>query len=94
MPELAYLSVTVYGQVQGVFYRAFTSRIAKALSLRGYVRNLPRSNAVEIHAEGSKAKLEELIKQLEVGPPEALVEKIEVNWSEFTGNFANFEVRY
>ena len=94
MVELAYLSATIYGHVQGVFYRAFASRIAKALNLKGYVRNIPRSGIVEIHVEGDKEKLEALIKQLEVGPPEALVEKIEVNWSEFTGKFANFEVRY
>lgn len=94
MSELAYVTATIYGQVQGVFYRAFTSRVAKSLGLRGYARNLPRSGAVEIHAEGEKEKLEELIRQLEVGPPEALVEKIEVNWSQFTGQFVNFEVRY
>ena len=93
MPELAYLSATIYGQVQGVFYRVFTSRVAKSLGLRGYVRNLPRSRAVEVHAEGDKEKLEELIIQLEEGPPEALVERIEVSWSQFTGQFVNFEVR-
>jgi acylphosphatase len=94
MPELAYLTATVYGKVQGVYYRAFTSRVAKSLGLRGYARNLPRMNAVEIHAEGDREKLEELIRQLEIGPPESLVEKIDVNWSEFTGQFSNFEVRY
>ena len=59
MSELACLSVTIHGQVQGVFYRAFTSRIAKSLGLRGYVRNLPRLDVVEVHVEGEKEKLEE-----------------------------------
>jgi len=94
MPELAYVTAKVHGQVQGVFYRAFTSRLAKSLGLRGYVHNLPLSDAVEVHAEGEKGKLEELIKQLETGPPEALVENIEVDWSAFTGRFSNFEARY
>lgn len=94
MPELAYLTATIYGHVQGVYYRAFTSRVAKSLGLRGYVRNLPKGNAVEIHAEGEKEKLEELLRQLEIGPPESLVEKIEVSWSPFTGQFSNFEVRF
>lgn len=93
MSELACLSVTIHGQVQGVFYRAFTSRIAKSLGLRGYVRNLPRLDVVEVHVEGEKEKLEELLQQLEVGPPEALVEKTEVTWSAFTGRFSNFELR-
>ncbi len=94
MPELAYLTATVHGHVQGVYYRAFTSRLAKSLGLRGYVRNLPKMNAVQIHAEGPKEKLEELISQLEVGPPESVVEQIDIDWSAFTGQFSNFEVRY
>lgn len=94
MNELACATVTVYGKVQGVFFRAFTSRIAKSLGLRGYTRNVPRSDAVEICVEGEKQKLEELIKQLEIGPPEALVERIEVTWMPFTGHLPHFEVRY
>jgi acylphosphatase len=94
MNELACATVTIYGKVQGVFFRAFTSRAAKSLGLRGYTRNVPRSNAVEICAEGEKQKLKELISQLEIGPPEALVERIEVTWVPFTGHFSHFEVRY
>lgn len=93
MPELAYLTATVYGHVKGVYYRAFTSRLAKSLGLRGYVRNLPQMNGVEVNAEGPKEKLEELIRQLEVGPPESLVEHMDVKWSAFTGQFSNFEIR-
>lgn len=94
MSELAYVSATVHGHVQGVFYRAFVSRIAKNLSLKGYVRNLPSPQSVEIHAEGDKAKLEELLEQLKIGPPESFVEKIDTNWSEYTGKFSSFEVKY
>ena len=94
MSALAYVTATVYGKVQGVYYRAFTSRIAKSLSVRGYARNLPRFDAIEIVAEGEKEKLEELVKQIEVGPPESLVDRVEVKWSEFTGEFSKFEVRY
>lgn len=94
MSELACITATVHGQVQGVFYRAFTSRVAKSLGLKGYARNLPRLNAVEIYVEGEKGKLEELIRQLEIGPPEALVDRVEVKWAQFTGQFSQFEVRY
>jgi acylphosphatase len=94
MPELAYLTATVYGHVKGVYYRAYTSQLAKSLALRGYVRNLPENNAVQIHVEGAKEKLEELLRHLEVGPPESVVDHIDINWSAFTGQFSNFEVRY
>jgi acylphosphatase len=93
MSELAYLEVKVYGHVKGVYYRAFTSQLAKSLGLRGYVRNLPQMSAVAIHAEGPKEKLEELVRQLEVGPPESVVEHIDVEWSAFTGQFSKFEIR-
>jgi acylphosphatase len=85
--------ITVSGHVQGVFYRAFTSRIAKSLGLRGYARNLPRKNAVEVCVEGEKDKIEEFILQLKEGPPEALVENVETTWSNFSGQYNNFEVR-
>jgi acylphosphatase len=93
MSELCHVSVEVYGKVQGVFYRAYTSRIAKSLSLKGYVRNLPRSNSVEVQAEGYKDKVEQFVKQLEIGPPESLVENVEVKWSNYTGEYIGFEIR-
>jgi acylphosphatase len=55
---------------------------------------MPEMNAVQIHVEGPKEKLEELLRHLEVGPPESVVDHIDVNWSAFTGQFSNFEVRY
>lgn len=93
MTDPGYALITVSGQVQGVYYRAFTSRVAKSLGLRGYARNLPRKNIVEVCVEGEKDKIEELIEQLKEGPPEAFVEKVETTWSDFTGQFNNFEVR-
>ena len=93
MSDLAYMSAKVHGYVQGVYFRAFVSRAAKALSLRGYACNLP-GNIVEVCVEGDREKLEELVRQLEVGPPESVVEKVEVDWSDYTGQFANFEIRY
>jgi acylphosphatase len=93
MSALACVTFTAYGKVQGVYYRAFTSRLAKSLGVRGYTRNLPGLNSVEVIAEGDKEKLEELTRQLEVGPPEALVDRAEVKWSQFTGQFSNFEIR-
>jgi len=94
MSELAHMSATVTGHVQGVFYRAFASRVAKSLGLRGYVQNLHvQTHSVRVVAEGEKDKLEELARQLEGGPPEALVDNVEVEWSEFTGEHVNFEIR-
>ena len=84
----------VYGYVQGVFFRDFVSRRAKELGLSGYVRNLPGGEAVEVQAEGERKQLEKLIGYLKVGPPIAKVERVVVSWSEYTGGYPRFSIRY
>lgn len=91
MSELVRATITVSGRVQGVFYRAFTSRISKSLNLKGYVHNLPQGN-VEVIVEGPKNNIDNLIDHLKIGPPEAFVENVDVKWSSYTGQFVNFDV--
>jgi len=93
MNELASLQAIVYGYVQGVFFRAFVSRQARELGLTGYVRNLPKGT-VEVQAEGERKRLEKLIGYLKVGPPGARVERVVTNWSEYTGSYSGFSIRY
>jgi len=93
MADLASVQAIVYGYVQGVFFRAFVSRRAKELGLTGYVRNLP-GGTVEVNAEGERRQLERLIGYLKVGPPGARVEKVVTNWSEYTGSYSGFNIRY
>ncbi len=94
MTDLASVKALVYGRVQGVFFRDFTSKHAAELGLTGYVRNLPDGKAVEVHAEGERSKLEKLIDYLKVGPPRARVEKVETDWSGYSGNYSDFSVWY
>ena len=93
MSVLASVRVIVYGYVQGVFFRAFVVRRANELSLTGYVRNSP-GGTVEVVAEGERKQLEELIGYLKVGPPEARVDEVTTNWSEYSGNYPGFSIRY
>ncbi len=93
MTDLVSVRATVYGYVQGVFFRAFVSRRATQLGLTGYARNLP-GGAVEVQAEGERRQLEELINYLKVGPPTAKVEKVVAEWSEYTGSYSRFNIRY
>ncbi len=94
MSDLASVRVTVYGYVQGVYFRDFACRQARALGLTGYVRNLRQTEAVEVEAEGERAQLEKLIGYLEVGPPAATVTRVATTWSEYTENYHSFEIRY
>ena len=92
MAELASVQVVVYGIVQGVFFRDFVHRQATRFGLTGYVRNLPGREAVEVHAEGERKRLEELIGYLKIGPPGAEVEKVDTIWSEYTGSCSYFSI--
>jgi len=63
------------------------------LDLLGYVRNL-WDGTLEVVAEGDREALESLLKRLYVGPSSARVEKIDLEWSEPSGELSSFEVRY
>lgn len=84
----------VSGRVQGVFFRAFVARHAVLLGLTGYVRNLPCGRSVEVRAEGERKKLEELLRLVNSGPPGARVESVATDWSDDTGRYSDFEIRY
>jgi len=92
--DLAAVQATVYGYVQGVFFRSFVSQRARELGLAGYVRNLPGGKAVEVIAEGEREKLEKLTSQLKVGPPAASVERVVARWAEYSGGYSEFSIRY
>jgi acylphosphatase len=94
MADVTHLSATVYGHVQGVFFRYFVQNVARELGLKGYVRNLARGDAVEVQAEGEKQQLDKLLEQLKVGPPRARVESVEVKWADYSGRFDDFSIRY
>lgn len=94
MADVACLSATVYGRVQGVYFRYFVRDVARRLSLKGYVRNLASGDAVEVQAEGEKPQLDRLLEQLKAGPPGAWVKRVEVDWSDYSGQFDNFGIRY
>jgi acylphosphatase len=85
-------SALINGRVQGVFFRSFTQGKAHSLGLCGYVRNLA-SGAVEVYAEGNKAKLEILLSYLELGPIGSTVSNVKVDWSVPSGQYKDFSIR-
>ena len=93
MAEVVHLSATVYGRVQGVYFRYFVRNVAIKLGLKGYVRNLASGDAVEVEAEGDKQQLEKLVEQLKIGPPGAWVKRVETNWSDYSEQFTDFGIK-
>jgi acylphosphatase len=73
--------MVVEGLVQGVGFRWFVARHAQALGLHGYVANLYTGN-VEIEAEGERSIVEQLIKEVKIGPRSGHVADLHVEWRE------------
>ena len=62
-------SVRVRGVVQGVGFRPFVFRLARANALAGWVRN--GGDGVEMHLEGTPRALDAFLRDLEARPPAA-----------------------
>ncbi len=83
--------VTVYGRVQGVFFRDSTRERARTHGVSGWVCN--RSDgAVEAVLEGPTQAVDEVVRFLHSGPRGARVDNVEVREEEPEG-LSGFEVR-
>lgn len=85
------VQITVYGKVQGVFFRKYTQQIAMSLELSGFVRN-NKNGTVSIEAAGSDEKVNKLVEWCRKGPLGANVERAEVNEIN-PGKYRSFEIR-
>jgi acylphosphatase len=88
---LKQVHMNVRGRVQGVYFRASTQREAKRLGLTGWVKNRP-DGSVEICAEGEEEGLKELIAWAQKGPTSARVERVDVRWRGYGGDFHDFRI--
>lgn len=81
----------IYGDVQGVFFRANAQSQARSLGLSGWVRNVD-DGSVEVVAEGDPQNLRKLADWCRKGPAGASVESVKENYGVATGEFTGFEV--
>jgi acylphosphatase len=71
-----HLRVRVYGEVQGVFFRASAADMARSLGVAGFARNEP-DGTVTVEVEGAPDAVERLRVWCETGPPQARVKHTE-----------------
>ncbi len=86
------LSAQIIGRVQGVGFRNFTQRRARRLGVTGWVRNEP-DGSVHLEAEGPPGALEDLHAAIQDGPRMAVVDEVDAEWTDATGEFEVFRVR-
>lgn len=84
--------VGVNGQVQGVFFRAWTRDQARELGIAGWVRNCT-DGRVEAHVEGVEASIDQMIERMRSGPPSAKVEDLQTSPTKVC-KFDGFEIRH
>ncbi len=77
-------SIRVRGVVQGVGFRPFVYRLARANTLKGWVLNAEAG--VEIHLEGAAQGVEAFVRDLKAQPPAAAsIAEIEVQPAQTVG---------
>lgn len=82
----------IYGRVQGVGFRYFVLRAARAAGVTGWVRNRP-DGSVEALAAGDPESLEELRAALNRGPSAASVLRVEESPEDNSTPSSTFEIR-
>jgi acylphosphatase len=73
--------ITVHGRVQGVWFRGWTVDQARALGLRGWVRNRT-DGSVEMLVSGDEEAVKTMIALCNRGPSAARVEHVDVEEAE------------
>ena len=85
--------VVVSGRVQGVWFRSSAVEEARRAGVSGYVRNR-EDGGVEAVFEGTKPAVMLVVAWCYRGPSAAQVTDVKVKWTEPTGEFFGFSVRY
>jgi acylphosphatase len=80
------------GYVQGVYYRASLQREAEQRAIRGWVRN-QWDGSVEAVLQGSEEAVNAVLAWARLGPTRAVVESLDVSWSEPDLTLTAFEIQ-
>ena len=89
MADVTY-RLEIGGRVQGVYYRGSMVAQARALGLRGWVRNR-LDGSVEAVVQGGAHEVNRLVEWARRGPPSAGVTSVDIFPGE--GDFAGFQQR-
>ena len=89
--SLKRVHIFVKGKVQGVYFRQGMKDIAEKKNVAGWVRNL-QDKRVEAVLEGKDADVNSVIEWSHMGPPDAIVDDVEIINENYIGKFSKFEI--
>jgi len=75
-----------------VGFRYFVATNAERIGVTGWVRNGDDGRSVEVVAEGASEALTQLEEQLHEGPPGAVVDSVDSEWSDRAEGHRGFTV--
>lgn len=84
--------VFIRGKVQGVYFRQNTKQVATKHKVNGWVRNL-LDGRVEAIFEGDSIDVNKVIEWCHVGPPNSIVDDVEVSFEKDNDEFASFTIK-
>ncbi len=87
---MEHYSIKITGIVQGVWFRVSTRNQAKALGLKGFVRNEP-DESVYVEVEGEEQVLDAFVKWCYTGSEQSKVDKVAVQKGALKG-FEEFTI--
>ena len=82
---------TVFGKVQGVWFRDKTRREAIKLKVTGWVKNIS-GGMVYLEAEGEENNLKSLERWIHIGSPHSRVDRVDLQWIVPTNKYSTFKV--
>ncbi|HET6457571.1 MAG TPA: acylphosphatase [Nitrosopumilaceae archaeon] len=83
--------IFVKGKVQGVYFRQGMKDIAEKKNITGWVQNL-QDKRVEAVLEGKHIDVNSVIDWSRTGPPNAIVDDVEIINENYKGEFSKFEI--
>ncbi|KAF9786713.1 Acylphosphatase-like domain-containing protein [Thelephora terrestris] len=86
---------TIYGDVQGVWFRRFTKQKADELGIVGWVKNDAGGSVSGVAASTSDSALDQFKRAINRGPPHATVERVDITDEREIDDveFTSFEIR-
>lgn len=85
------IKLIIKGRVQGVFFRAFTRKIAQKLQITGTVKN-SKEGHVEVYAAGSPSALKIFVDECHKGPLFAQVNDVVLTDISLALTFTDFNI--
>lgn len=85
------LTITIYGDVQGVGFRDAAYWTARKMHVSGFVMNEP-DGTVYIEAEGDEGDLQKFLEWCRKGPVTAKTTRTDVSWNAPHGKFTGFRI--